>query len=106
MRKNAVSWAALIVASAALIGSRGFNRPLPASLQTPEEGKKTAKALSSAFEGVAEFVKPSVVQISIETDKPKVQIRRRGDNNPGDPFRDLIPDELRQEVRGRVEEIS
>jgi len=66
MKRNAVAWAALIVSSAALVSSRGLTRPLPAAPQMPAESQKTAHALSAAFESVAEFVKPSVVQISVE----------------------------------------
>jgi len=66
MKRNAVAWAALIVSSVALVSSRGLTRPLPAAPQMPTESQKAAHALSTAFESVAEFVKPSVVQISVE----------------------------------------
>ncbi len=66
MKRNAVAWAALIVSSLALISSRGITRPLPAAPQVPAEGQKAARALSEAYEAVADFVKPSVVQISVE----------------------------------------
>ena len=42
------------------------SRPMPAAPSIPAEGQKAANALSSAFVAVAEFVKPSVVQISVE----------------------------------------
>ena len=63
MKRNAVAWAALIVASAAFFSSTGFLRQMPAAPKVTEEGQRTAKALSQAFGAVAEFVRPSVVQI-------------------------------------------
>ena len=66
MRRNPVAWAALIVASAALVSSAGFLRPMPAAPKAPLEGQQAAKALSEAYEAVAEFVKPSVVQITVQ----------------------------------------
>jgi serine protease Do len=66
MKRNAVAWAALLVATAALVSSRGLTRPMPAAPSIPAESQKAANALSDAFAAVAEFVKPSVVQISVE----------------------------------------
>jgi serine protease Do len=66
MKRNAVAWVALVVSTAALVSSRGLTRPVPAAPEIPAEAQKTAKALSQAFEAVADFVKPSVVQINIE----------------------------------------
>jgi serine protease Do len=66
MKRNAVAWAALVVSAAALVSSRGVTRPLPAAPKVTAESQKVATALSEAFEGVAEFVKPSVVQISVQ----------------------------------------
>ncbi len=66
MKRNAVSWAALIVSTAALVSSRGLLRTAPAAPQFTAESQKTARALSDAFVGVAEFIKPSVVQISVQ----------------------------------------
>src|ERR1700752_3605872 len=65
MKRNPVAWAALIVASAALVSSSGFLRPMPAAPKVPVEGQQAAKALSQAYEAVAEFVRPSVVQITV-----------------------------------------
>jgi serine protease Do len=65
MKRNPVAWAALIVSSAALVSSSGFLRPMPAAPRTPLEGQQAAKALSEAYEAVAEFVRPSVVQITV-----------------------------------------
>lgn len=66
MKRNPVAWAALIVASAALVSSSGFLRPMPAAPRAPLEGQQAAKALSEAYEAVAEFVRPSVVQITVQ----------------------------------------
>ena len=48
MKRNPVAWAALIVASAALVSSSGFLRPMPAAPKVPVEGQQAAKALSQA----------------------------------------------------------
>jgi serine protease Do len=66
MKRNPVAWAALIVASAALLSSTGFLRTIPAAPKVSDDGQRTAKALSEAFGAVAEFVRPSVVQISVQ----------------------------------------
>ncbi len=66
MKRNPVAWAALIVSSAALVSSAGFLRPMPAAPKVTEESQRTAKALSEAFGAVAEFARPSVVQISVQ----------------------------------------
>jgi len=39
---------------------------MPAAPHVTAEGQKTARALSEAFESVADFVRPSVVQISVQ----------------------------------------
>src|SRR5262249_2609606 len=66
MKRNPVAWAALIVSSAALVSSTGFLRPMPAAPKVTEEGQRTAKALSEAFGAVADFTRPSVVQIAVQ----------------------------------------
>jgi serine protease Do len=66
MKRNPVAWAALIVSSAALVSSAGFLRPMPAAPKVTEESARTAKALSEAFGAVAEFARPSVVQIAVQ----------------------------------------
>jgi serine protease Do len=66
MKRNPVAWAALIVASAALVSSSGFLRSMPAAPKAPLEGQQAAKALSAAYVAVAEFVRPSVVQITVQ----------------------------------------
>jgi len=98
MKRNPVAWAALIVATGALVSSTGFLRPMPAAPKVTEESQRTAKALSDAFGAVADFAKPSVVQISVQKKAPKgfgmPNMRRFGTpaprgNNPNDPGRDL-----------------
>jgi len=61
-----VAWASLAVATAALVSSKGLTRAVPAAPSMPVESQKTARALSDAFVSVAEYVKPSVVQIGVE----------------------------------------
>ncbi len=66
MKRNALAWAAIVLSTAALISSRGVSRAIPAAPQISPEGQKQARALGDAFNAVAEFVKPSVVQISVQ----------------------------------------
>jgi len=98
MKRNPVAWAALIVASAALFSSAGLLRQMPAAPKVSEEGQRTAKALSQAFGAVAEFARPSVVQIVVQKkggSLPPAMRRfqlpnpRGGPGNPGDQGRDL-----------------
>jgi serine protease Do len=95
MKRNPVAWAALIVSSAALFSSSGLLRQMPAAPKVTEEGQRTAKALSQAFGAVADFTRPSVVQISVQK-KMAAGLRRfqvpgqRGiPGNPSDPSRDM-----------------
>jgi len=94
MKRNPIAWAALIVASAALFSSTGFLRQMPAAPKVSEEGQRTAKALSQAFGAVADFARPSVVQISVQKKMPagirgfQVPRQRGNPGNPGDA-RDL-----------------
>jgi len=76
MKRNAVAWAALVVSTAALVSSRGLTRQMPAAPSIPAESQRTAKGLSEAFAAVADFVKPSVVQI-------KAQRKMGGMRQPG-----------------------
>jgi len=82
MKRNAVAWAALIVSTAALVSSQGLTRPVPAAPRMPVESQKTARSLSDAFVAVADFVRPSVVQISAQrrvvSNNPRVPGGRRG----------------------------
>ncbi len=98
MKRNPVAWAALIVATGALLNSTNFLRPIPAAPKVTPESQRTANALSEGFGAVAEFAKPSVVQISVQKKAPKglglPNMRRFGTpaprgNNPNDPGRDL-----------------
>jgi len=106
MKRNPVAWAALIVASAALVGSSGFLRPIPAAPKVTAESQRTAQALSEAFGAVAEFTRPSVVQVSVQKKMPKGMMglpnsRRfqlpvpRG-NNPRDPNQQDFEEMLRR----------
>jgi len=103
MKRNALAWAAIVLSTAALVSSRGVTRAVPAAPQISPEGQKQARALGEAFNAVAEFVKPSVVQISIER-KIKPTLRTpfnrapRGDNANPHPEMDpkALEDMLRQ----------
>jgi serine protease Do len=61
---------------------------MPAAPKVTPESQRTAKALSEAFGAVAEFVKPSVVQIGVHkkaTRIPNLNFRRFQNPNPGNP---------------------
>ncbi|MGE3819212.1 MAG: trypsin-like peptidase domain-containing protein [Isosphaeraceae bacterium] len=99
MKRNAVSWVALVVSAAALVSARGVSRPLPAALTIPVESQKTVRALSEAFEAVAEYTKPSVVQISVERKAGAgPNLRGRRGPIPNVP-RNLDPQELEEMLR-------
>lgn len=66
MNRNFVAWSALAVSTAALVSSRGITRQVPAAPGIPVESQRTARSLSDAFVTVADFSRPSVVQISVE----------------------------------------
>jgi serine protease Do len=88
MKRNAVAWAAVVLSTAALISSSGMLRTAPAAPQFTAESQKTARALSDAFVGVAEFVKPSVVQITVQKKAPARAANPFGRNpnaRPGNP---------------------
>jgi len=94
MKRNPVAWAALIVSSAALVSSSGFLRPMPAAPRVALEGQQAAKALSAAYEAVADFVRPSVVQITVQkkiAGMPNIpgmrrfQMPPRGNGTPNQP---------------------
>jgi serine protease Do len=67
----------VVLSTAALVSNSGMLRTAPAAPQFTAESQKTARALSDAFVGVAEFVKPSVVQITVQ---------KRVSNRPNSPF--------------------
>ena len=95
MKRNALAWAAIVISTAALVSSRGVTKAVPASLQITPEGAKQAKALGDAFNAVAEYVKPSVVQISVQRKVGRNALRIPGmPGQPGDPHQDLTPKEL------------
>ena len=89
MTKNPVAWAALVVSSAALVSSTGVLKPMPAAPKVPAKSQEVAQALSQAYEAVAEFVKPSAVQISVKkkaASGPNLNMRNFPfpmPNNPG-----------------------
>ena len=101
MRKNAVAWAALMVATAALVSSRGVLRTAPAAPEIPAEGQKTADELSQAFGAVAEFVKPSVVQISVVRKAGSGRMRSRMVPGPGGegPHGNVDPKEFEEMLK-------
>ncbi len=95
MKRNVVAWAALVVSTAALVSSRGLTRPVPAAPGIPAEAQKTARALSDAFVAVAEYSKPSVVQINVERGRMNGNPQQgpngpRGDMNPDDLLREML----------------
>lgn len=85
MKRNVVAWAALAVSTAALVSSRGLTRPVPAAPSIPAESLKTARGLSDAFVAVADFARPSVVQISVQRKGGNNMLRLPG-QGPRNPF--------------------
>ena len=104
MKRNPVAWAALIVSSAALVSSTGFLRPMPAAPKVTEESQRTAKALSEAFGAVAEFARPSVVQISVQKKgrewSRRFQMPGPRNGQPGQPGPDF--EEMLRRFSGRT----
>src|SRR5580693_7145213 len=98
MKRNAVAWAALVVSTAALVSSRGLTRPMPAAPSMPVESQKAANALSAAFVAVADFVKPSVVQISVEHKRGAVRIPGGNRRMPG-PGGNLDPKDFEEMLK-------
>ena len=91
-RKNAVAWAAVALSATSLIYNVSPRRTVTAVAPLSSEEVKTAKALSKAFNNVAEYVHESVVQITAEGKKAPVnargntpQRRGQGPNNPAIP---------------------
>lgn len=100
-QRNALGWAALVVSLAALGSSQFAARPLPATQDNPDAGRRTARELSDAFHAVAESVRPSVVQINVQKG-PRV----RGRQAPGGPngdqdgeIRQIDPKEMEEMLR-------
>lgn len=108
MKRNVVAWAALVVSTAALVSSRGLTRSVPAAPGIPAESQKTARGLSDAFVAVAEFAKPSVVQISVVRKNAGSNLRLPGGGrnpfqNPNGPqgmdpkeFNDLLREMMKR----------
>jgi serine protease Do len=97
MKRNALAWAAIVISTAALVSSRGVTKAVPAALQISPEGQKQARALGDAFNAVAEYVKPSVVQISVKKKVRMGNVRIPGNpGQPGDPHQNLGPKELEE----------
>jgi len=82
MKRNALAWTAIVMSGAALVSSSGLVRRMPAAPSIPAESQRNARGLSEAFTAVAEFVKPSVVQIKAQK---KAGVRRPGQGR-GNPF--------------------
>jgi serine protease Do len=74
----------VVLSTAALVSNSGMLRTAPAAPQFTAESQKTARALSDAFVGVAEFVKPSVVQINVQK-KVASPFGRAPNQRPGNP---------------------
>jgi len=94
MRRNAVAWAALVISTAALMGSRFSNRPVGAVQEIPVEGQKAARSLTDAFGAVADFARPSVVQISVE--KRIGGPRNQGDGGNGAEAEEADPQQMEE----------
>ncbi len=100
MRRNAVAWAALVVSTIALAGSRASLKPATAVPEIPAEGQKAARALSEAFEAVADFVRPSVVQISVQKKAGAgAAMGRRGAPGRGQVPEGMDPKEFEEHVK-------
>ena len=106
MKRNALAWAAIVLSTAALISSQSLTRPVPAALQISPEEQKQARALGDAFNAVAEYVKPSVVQIKVSHGGSV--LNRRNPLNQ-DPQGGQVPKELEELLKrfpgfgGRIE---
>lgn len=94
MKKNAIAWAALAFSVAAFVGSRMSATSLPAGQDIPDAGQTVAKELSTAFNAVAEFVRPSVVQINVEKQMPEMD--GGPTRGPGPQMRQMNPGEMEE----------
>lgn len=95
MKRNAVSWAAIVLSTLALVSSSGVIPRMPAAPSIPAESQKTARALSDAYAAVADFVKPSVVQIKAQR-KNAIRGFNRGRGNPFQGPNNMDPKELEE----------
>jgi len=98
MKSNAVAWAALVVSAAALAGPRFVSKPVGAVQEIPAEGQKAARALSEAFGAVADFARPSVVQISVQK-KLGGGLRMPGGQGRGVVPKDADPKDLEEMMK-------
>jgi len=98
MRRNAVAWAALVISTAALAGSRFSARPATAVQEIPAEGQKVARQLSEAFHAVAEFARPSVVQISVQK-KMGAGLRFPGRGNGNGQGQQIDPKDMEEMLK-------
>jgi len=96
MKRNAVAWAALVISGAALVSSQALTRSLPAAPKVSTEGQKSARALSEAYVAVAEFVKPSVVQISVHGKTRIIEPGLRRRTPSPDEFREMDPKSMEE----------
>lgn len=96
--KNAVAWAAIALSATSLIYNVTPRRSVPAIAPTATEELKTAKALSTAFNNVAEYVHESVVQIRAEGRKPQAARNRNARPNipQGPDGRQMTPEQLEE----------
>ena len=85
------------MSTAALVSSSGVLRTVPAAPNITPESQKIARGLSEAFVGVAEFVKPSVVQIGVQRKVGTRGMVPFGPNmNPDDPHGKMDPKDLEE----------
>ena len=103
MKRNVIAWAALVVSTAAVLNSSGVLKTMPAAPQASPESQKTARALSDAYVAVAEFVKPSVVQISVQKKVSPRAMSPFGRNQrtptPNDPHNNIDPKDMEDMIR-------
>ena len=99
MKRNALAWAAIVLSTAALISSQGLTRRVPAALQISPEGQKQVRALGEAFNAVAEYVKPSVVQISVTRSARVGGMQGPRRNGAPDGNGQAIPKELEEMLK-------
>jgi len=98
MRRNAVAWAALVISTAALAGNRFAAKPATAVQEIPAEGQKAARALSEAFGAVADFARPSVVQISVEKKMGGLRLPGLGGRGNGNS-QDVDPKDMEEMLK-------
>ncbi len=98
MKRTSMAWMAVFLTSLAFLGSRSYTRSLPAAQDIPADGQQVANALSSAFNAVAEYASPSVVQINVEKKARGPRMNREGRRAPNTPQQE-IPQELQDMLK-------